>query len=165
MPRPTQHLPWEFPREYWDRIPAEHVKAPAHPAFPSSSPPIAWHECAECSAWGPNLTRISFFDSKGEGQAPPSSEWMVGMRRGYYAAIAYVDGLIGQTLRLLEDLGLENETVVSLTGDHGWNLGECISARPLEGAATTKPPAPLVGAMASPKAWRPPLMPVHSCRP
>ena len=34
-----------------------------------------------------------------------------------YAAISYVDDLIGQTLQTLEELGLAEDTVVSFTGD------------------------------------------------
>ena len=45
------HLTWEFPKEFLNKIPAD-VPAAAHRAFPASSPPIAWHECAECSDTG-----------------------------------------------------------------------------------------------------------------
>ena len=99
-------------------------------AFPADAPPIAWHECAECSsvgAWSPNSTRsIAFLDTNGVGRPFPEgyAQWVSNMRRGYYAAIAYVDGLIGQVMGLLDELGIADNTVVSFTGDHGWNTGE-----------------------------------------
>lgn len=46
------------------------------------------------------------------------------MRRGYYAAVAWVDYNIGKVLDELDDLELTDDTVVILFGDHGWHLGE-----------------------------------------
>ena len=46
------------------------------------------------------------------------------IRRAYYACVSYVDGLIGEVLHTLEDLGLANNTVVVFTSDHGFHLGE-----------------------------------------
>lgn len=56
--------------------------------------------------------------------ALPPQKWQSNMRRGYYAAISYVDGLIGNMLAELAELGLEDDTVVTFTGDHGWSTGE-----------------------------------------
>ena len=36
------------------------------------------------------------------------------MRRAYYAAISYVDSLIGELLQVLEDEGMANDTIVSM---------------------------------------------------
>ena len=45
------------------------------------------------------------------------------LRRAYYAAISYVDSLIGDLLQELDTLGLSDSTIVSFWGDHGWQLG------------------------------------------
>ena len=50
------------------------------------------------------------------------------LRRAYYAAISYVDSLIGNVLQELDTLGLSNNTIVSFWGDHGWQLGTIQSA-------------------------------------
>ena len=42
----------------------------------------------------------------------------------YYANIAYLDGVIGGVLRGLRDLGLEDNTLVVYSSDHGEMLGE-----------------------------------------
>jgi arylsulfatase A-like enzyme len=55
--------------------------------------------------------------------ALPNQQWQSNMRRAYYAAISYVDGLIGDTLSELTALGLDDSTVVTFTGDHGWSTG------------------------------------------
>jgi iduronate 2-sulfatase len=46
------------------------------------------------------------------------------MVHGYYACISYVDAQIGRILQTLDDLGMRENTVVILWGDHGYKLGE-----------------------------------------
>eukprot|EP01013_Petalomonas_cantuscygni_P016724 TRINITY_DN3376_c0_g2_i1.p1 TRINITY_DN3376_c0_g2~~TRINITY_DN3376_c0_g2_i1.p1 ORF type:complete len:562 (+),score=84.73 TRINITY_DN3376_c0_g2_i1:237-1922(+) len=45
-------------------------------------------------------------------------------RAWYYAAVSYVDHMMGQVLRELEALGHANDTIVIFHSDHGWQLGE-----------------------------------------
>ncbi|XP_015110723.1 iduronate 2-sulfatase [Diachasma alloeum] len=44
--------------------------------------------------------------------------------QSYYSAVSYVDELIGGVMGELKALGLHDNTVVILTSDHGWSLGE-----------------------------------------
>jgi iduronate 2-sulfatase len=43
---------------------------------------------------------------------------------GYYAATSYMDAQAGRVLDELEKLGLSENTLVVLWGDHGWHLGD-----------------------------------------
>ena len=45
-------------------------------------------------------------------------------RRGYYASIAAVDRNVGRILDHLEKAGLDQNTIVTFTSDHGYNVGE-----------------------------------------
>jgi iduronate 2-sulfatase len=43
---------------------------------------------------------------------------------GYYASVAYMDAQVGKVLKTLKDEGLEDNTIVIFTSDHGFHLGE-----------------------------------------
>src|SRR5690625_250982 len=43
---------------------------------------------------------------------------------GYYASVSYMDAQVGKVLQALEDEGLEDNTIVIFTSDHGFHLGE-----------------------------------------
>lgn len=43
---------------------------------------------------------------------------------GYYASVAFMDAQVGKVLDALEKAGLEDETIVIFTSDHGYHLGE-----------------------------------------
>ncbi|MDU0352525.1 sulfatase [Paraglaciecola aquimarina] len=43
---------------------------------------------------------------------------------GYYAAVSFIDQQVGDLLSTLDELSLRDNTIVVLTSDHGFNLGE-----------------------------------------
>jgi len=43
---------------------------------------------------------------------------------GYYASVAYMDAQVGKVLSALRQAGLEENTIVIFTSDHGYHLGE-----------------------------------------
>ena len=85
----------------------------AHPEPPQGMPPIAWH----AGQWG------HFNHSFAPGR-PVSNAVAREARQGYFAAVSFADDLVGRALAALAATGKSNETVVLLTADHGWQLGE-----------------------------------------
>merc|ERR1712187_786813 len=51
-------------------------------------------------------------------------EIQIELRKHYYAAISWVDHLVGLLLKGLDDLGLAESTVVMFHSDHGYFMGE-----------------------------------------
>lgn len=43
---------------------------------------------------------------------------------GYYASVSYMDAQVGKVLHALREHGLEDNTIVIFTSDHGYHLGE-----------------------------------------
>ncbi len=43
---------------------------------------------------------------------------------GYYASVAFMDAQVGKVLNALRDHGLDKNTIVIFTSDHGYHLGE-----------------------------------------
>lgn len=106
--------------EFWDTIP-DNVTTTENIAFAANAPHLAFHSCAEMGH--------PYFDTNGFGVPPRPLEWQQLMRRAYYACISYVDSLFGEVLDLIDHLGLTNDTVVSVLGDHGWQVsGSCLHA-------------------------------------
>jgi iduronate 2-sulfatase len=50
-------------------------------------------------------------------------ELQQGLLKSYYACVSYMDAQVGRVLRHLESLGLDDNTIVVFTSDHGYLLG------------------------------------------
>lgn len=46
------------------------------------------------------------------------------IKKGYYATVSFMDEQVGRVLKKLEETGLERNTIVVFTSDHGFHLGE-----------------------------------------
>ncbi len=107
------HLPFVAPKKYWDLYQPEDVRLATNPNPPKNSPPYAK------TNWG-ELRRYYGMPAKG----PLSKDQARQAVHGYWAAVSYVDSLVGKLLDELDRLELRDNTVVILWGDHGWQLGE-----------------------------------------
>lgn len=108
------HLPFNAPRKYWDRYPEGSVALPVNQPFPESAPEQAWHN------WG-ELRRYAGVPG---GDAPVPEDLASTLVRGYRAATSYSDAQVGRVLEALDELGLADNTIVVVWGDHGFSLGE-----------------------------------------
>ena len=102
------HDPYAILPEYWDRYRAEDIDLPKLATSPDPADPH-WHR----------LRHISDMD-----RYEITEDHVRNARRAYYGAISYVDEQLGLLLRTLADCGLDGETMVLFTADHGDMLGE-----------------------------------------
>ena len=107
------HLPFNAPKKYWNMYDSTQISLPPNYIQPESTPDAAFHNFGE-------LRHYSGVPRKG----PVSNELANKLIHGYYACVSYTDAQIGKVLNALEELELENNTIVILWGDHGWNLGD-----------------------------------------
>ena len=103
------HDPWEVPPRYWDLYDASEISGPSVGLLP--------FEKAD-----PHSQRLRIMS--GIDEVSLSDDDVRRARHGYYAAISYVDARIGSVLSALRATGLDSETVVVFTADHGEFLGE-----------------------------------------
>jgi choline-sulfatase len=103
------HDPWELPARWWERYDPAGIDLPAVPAIP-------WEEADPHSRRLRAMSRVDAEDL--------TDAQIRRARHAYYAAISYVDDRIGQVLGALRESGLEDDTIVVLTADHGEMLGE-----------------------------------------
>ncbi|XP_063530604.1 iduronate 2-sulfatase [Cydia strobilella] len=109
------HIPLKYPQEYLDRVPIDKIRPPKHPNLPKTMPTVAWHPWTDVRHRD-DIARLNI--SFPFGTMP--HEWTLKIIQSYYAAAIYVDDLIES---LMQHVDLKN-TVVVLTSDHGWSLGE-----------------------------------------
>lgn len=107
------HLPFNAPQKYWDMYPLDQISLPDNYYRPENAPDAAIHNFGE-------LRGYYGVPEKG----PVSDEMAKTLIRGYYACVSYTDAQIGKLLVALDELGLRENTIVILWGDHGWQLGE-----------------------------------------
>jgi len=107
------HLPFSSPARYWSlHDPAAlPLAAPATP--PRDAPPFALQSSGELR----NYQGIPE-------QGPLPEALQRTLVHAYHAATSYVDAQIGRVVAALDDLGLADDTVIVLWGDHGWHLGD-----------------------------------------
>ncbi|MFO7575713.1 MAG: sulfatase [Bacteroidales bacterium] len=106
------HAPFCAPKKYWD-IYNDTVFTITDREKPAGSPDIAFHNWQEIRGYR---------DIPDSGPIPPEKEQLIW--NGYYACISYIDAQVGIVMEALDSLGLLENTVIVLWGDHGYHLGE-----------------------------------------
>ncbi|MDB2625041.1 sulfatase [Flavobacteriaceae bacterium] len=113
----SPHLPFIQPKKYWDMYDHDAIKLADNSFQPENSPDIAieaQHNSAEM--------RKNYLDIPEHGQLDDSLAR--NLIHGYYASVTYMDALIGELIKGLDDLGLRENTTIVFWSDHGYFLGE-----------------------------------------
>jgi iduronate 2-sulfatase len=118
------HLPWAAPKKYWDLYRREDIDIAANPFFPKNAiTRNAWNDLKAYGDKEVNAANVNYSCDAG-GFPVLSKEKQREFVHGYWASVSFVDAQIGRLLDSLEKLGMADNTVVVLCGDHGWQLGE-----------------------------------------
>jgi iduronate 2-sulfatase len=107
------HLPFACPKKYWDLYDRNKIELPNNMYRPKGAPAIAFTNWAE-------LRNYRGMPKEG----PLTDDQARELIHGYYACVSQTDAQVGKLMAELDRLGLRDNTIVILWGDHGWQLGE-----------------------------------------
>ena len=100
------HVPFVAPKRYFTPYPYQDVVMP-------DVVEMDWNDIPEMG--------INYVTSK---KAKMTSEQEKKAVAAYYASVAFMDDQVGKVLQTLKEEGLEDNTIVVFTSDHGFHLGE-----------------------------------------
>lgn len=103
------HDPYAMTQDYWDMYEDVDIPLPTTSALPADK-----HD--------PHSRRVMKCVDLADKDIP--EERIKAARRAYFSACTYVDTQIGNLLKTLKNCGLDDNTIVVFTGDHGDMLGE-----------------------------------------
>lgn len=106
------HLPFAAPKRYWDLYEREAFSVPER-TLPEDAPGLAFTNWGELRAYQ-GMPKEGFL----------SDEQTMELRHGYAASLSYADAQLGKVMDELDRLGLRENTIVVLWGDHGYKLGD-----------------------------------------
>lgn len=107
------HWPWYVPQRYFDLYPLDEI------SLPSDNP----NDLDDVPAIAP-------FNYNGTSDPLLVHNWIVDNQlwreavQAYLASISFADAMVGQVITALEQSGWAENTIILLTSDHGFHLGE-----------------------------------------
>jgi len=116
------HLPFIAPKKYWDLYKRDEMPLAPYQDKSKNGPEIAYHHASELYAYTDIPPLASYSDQKVGMDLPVEKQKE--LIHGYYASVTYADAQVGILLKTLDSLGLAENTIVVLWGDHGWHLGD-----------------------------------------
>ncbi|HEX3870919.1 MAG TPA: sulfatase [Pirellulales bacterium] len=103
------HMAWNVPRKYYDMFPLESIQLPTVTEGDLSDIPAAGVKMAKPQGDHAEMLK--------------SGRWKEAVR-GYLAAGAFCDAMIGRLMDGFDKSPYRDNTIVVFWGDHGWHLGE-----------------------------------------
>ena len=103
------HDPYNMTKDYWDLYEDVEIPLPATPAIHQDQQDPHSKRLLKCiDLWGKEMTESDITKA----------------RRAYFSSCSYVDAKVGEILKVLQDTGLDQNTIIVFSGDHGDMLGE-----------------------------------------
>ncbi len=111
------HLPFNAPKKYWDLYDRNEIPLSTNPTIPENINLKSLHDSGE-------FNQYKLTDESAGLSHTLSDAYSKKLRHSYLAAVSYIDAQIGKVLDELHSLGLDENTIVVVWGDHGWHLGD-----------------------------------------
>ena len=111
------HLPFTVPKKYWDLYDPEKIPLAQNQEMPKGAPLYTMNSMYE-------LRHYDGFHHIGH----PTSSFQMSedtariLRQGYYASVSYVDALLGDLFEHMKKIGIYDNTIIVVWGDHGWKI-------------------------------------------
>ncbi|MEX2115000.1 MAG: sulfatase [Pirellulales bacterium] len=102
------HTPYVSPKKYFDMYPADRIVVPTVPTGYLDTLP--------------QPARDTLTNKKDQVNLPDETARQA--IQAYYASITFMDAQVGRVLDALDRLGLDKNTIVVFTSDHGYHMGE-----------------------------------------
>jgi iduronate 2-sulfatase len=113
------HLPFTAPKKYWDLYDPAKIPLAPNPNVPENAPGYTMNSMYE-------LRHYDGFNHIGHPQSSfrMSKDTSRILKHGYYASVSYVDALLGDLIAHMKKIGIYENTIIIVWGDHGWKLGD-----------------------------------------
>ena len=111
------HLPFNAPEKYWNLYKAEDIPISANPDIPQNIHKSSLHGSAE-------FNQYALGDEKAGLKQGVSDAYARKLTHAYYASVSYIDQQVGVLVNEIHQLGLAQNTIIIVWGDHGWHLGD-----------------------------------------
>lgn len=110
------HTPLHAPKKYFDKFPYDEVELPA----------IKPHDAVDCrhlEVMDPDCNGLRHFRLL-KASYPTLDEGLRTFVRAYLACVAAADEQVGRVVKAIDDSPLRHNTIMLVTSDHGYNLGQ-----------------------------------------
>ena len=108
------HLPFVAPKKNWDKFQRDQFKLAEFQEHAKNAPEFAFQ---------PGWELRNGYDHVPK-KGPIPKEMQQELIHGYYACVSHIDDQVGKLFAKLDELGIRDDTVIVLWGDHGWHLGD-----------------------------------------
>ena len=102
------HDPYTIHKEYWKRYEGVESPRPEVDISKDEQDPHSKRLLRVCDLWDTDLPEDAIARA----------------RRAYFGAVSYVDDNVGKLLGVLKECGMDQDTIVIFSSDHGDMLGE-----------------------------------------
>jgi len=110
------HTPLHVPRRFFDMFPKESLKVPV--IKPNDAQDCHYLDVFDRDRKGPKYFRLL------RESYPVLESALKAFTQAYLASVAAVDECIGRVVEAVDNSPFKDNTIILVTSDHGWNMGE-----------------------------------------